>query len=170
MLVGDQLAALRRIAAGEGARVVHVKPHGALYTMAAVDAELAAAIAEAVARFDPRLVLVGLSASALVDAGRRAGLGTASEVFCDRGYTATGTLVPRGESGSLLSDPLPAAGRLLRMIRAGSVESHDGVDLPIVAETACIHGDQPGAAEFARRIRATLEEAGVTVERFKAPV
>jgi UPF0271 protein len=122
-----------------------------------------------VARIDPGLVLVGLSGSALLDAGHRAGLGTASEVFCDRGYTATGTLVPRGESGALLSDPLPAAGRLLRMIRSGRVFSRDGVDLPVVAETACIHGDQPGAAAFARRVRVSLEEAGVVVERVKGP-
>ena len=165
-LVSEQVEALRRIARTEGARVDHVKPHGALYSMASTDAAIAGGIADAVARIDPTLVLVGLSGSALSAAGRYAGLPTASEVFCDRGYTSAGTLVPRGEEGSLLDDPLTAAERLLRMLRTGVVSSRDGTDVSVLAETACIHGDSAAAAVFARRLRTTLEAAGVAVERF----
>jgi len=162
-LVTDQVGTLVRLAAEEGIDVGHVKPHGALYNLAAIDAAVASCIARAVARVNPALVLVGLSGSAAIDAGLRAGLATASEVFCDRAYESSGTLTPRNVAGSLVTDPEVASARLVRMIREGAVESRQGTLLRVTATTACIHGDTPDAADFARRLRAALRVAGIDV-------
>lgn len=164
-LVTEQVAGLERIAREEGIAVGHVKPHGALYNLAATDATVASCIARAVARVNPRLVLVALSGSAAIDAGARAGLVTASEVFADRTYESNGTLTPRPLPQSLLTDPDAAAARLVRMIRDGVVSSRQGTLLPVTATTACIHGDTPGSAAFARRLRAALNEADIGVAR-----
>lgn len=164
-LVVEQVAGLERIAREEGIAVGHVKPHGALYNLAATDATVASCIARAVARVNPRLVLVALSGSAAIDAGARAGLATASEVFADRTYESDGTLSPRTLPQTLLTDPDAAAARLVRMIREGVVSSRQGALVPVTATTACIHGDTPGSATFARRLRAALDEAGIGVAR-----
>ena len=158
-----QVGALEAFAKAAGTRLRHVKPHGALYNMAAKDRALADAIAGAVRDFEPSLVLVGLSGSDLIRAGQEIGLRCASEVFADRGYEADGSLSPRGEPGAMITDEESAVSRVLRMVLEGRVESRTGVDVAIKAETVCIHGDQPKALAFARRLRKALEEAGVEV-------
>jgi UPF0271 protein len=165
-LVVEQVSGLVRIAAEEGVDVGHVKPHGALYNLAATDAAVASCIARAVARVNPKLVLVALSGSASIDAGARTGLATASEVFSDRAYESDGSLTPRTLEGSLLTDPEAAAVRLVRMIREGFVTSRQGTMLHVTAMTACVHGDTPGSADFARRVRAALGTAGIAVAPF----
>jgi UPF0271 protein len=161
-----QIGLVIEIAAREGARVRHVKPHGALYNMAARDTTLAATVARSVYVVDPSLVLVGLAGSALIEAGRRTGLRTASEVFADRGYRADGTLIARGEPGGILHDPEVVAARALEMAREGTVRAADGERVAVDAETICVHGDTPGAVAMARRIREVLTSAGVGLRPF----
>lgn len=162
-LVLYQIGALSAIAKAEGATIRHVKPHGALYNMSVRREDIAEAIAYATAVFDDELVLVGLPASALLAAGSRAGLRVAAEAFADRSYEADGTLTPRHLDGAVLSEPLYAAERAVRMVRDGKVAARDGSTLSITADTLCVHGDTPGAAELAAAVRAGLEQAGVTV-------
>ena len=162
-LVLYQVGALEAFARAAGTRLRHVKPHGALYNMAAKDQRLAAAIAGAVRDFDPTLILVGLSGSASIQAGEELGLACASEVFADRGYEADGSLSPRGQPGAMITDPDVAVVRVLRMVLEGRVESRTGVDVILQADTVCLHGDQPEALAFARRLRSALEAAGVEV-------
>ena len=162
-MVAGQIEALLEIAAAAGSRLAHVKPHGALYHLAAADPEVADAVADAVAGVDRRLAVVARSGGALIAAAARRGLASVSEVFCDRAYDAAGGLVPRGRPGSLVTDPGVAATRLLGMLRDGTVEAIDGTRFAVSAQTACIHGDTPGAAAFARALRAALGAAGVRV-------
>jgi 5-oxoprolinase (ATP-hydrolysing) subunit A len=129
--------------------------------LAARNDTVADAIARAVAAFDPSLVLVGLAGSALISAGARAGLRTASEVFADRGYRADGTLAPRDQPGGVIHDPDAVVPRVLAMIREGAVTAVDGSQVSLQAETICLHGDTPGAAHLASRIRQALVDAGV---------
>jgi UPF0271 protein len=162
-LVLYQVGALEAFARVEGARLRHVKPHGALYNMAAKDRGLADAIAGAARDFDPSLILVGLSGSESIKAGRDIDLRCASEVFADRGYEADGSLSPRSGPGAMITDEEFAVARVLRMVLEGRVESRTGVDVALKADTVCIHGDQPDALGFARRLRRALEDAGVEV-------
>ena len=158
-----QMGALAAIAAAEGVRLQHVKPHGALYNMAVRDRQLAEAIAAAVAAFDRTLILFGLPGSELLRAGAEAGLRTAGEGFADRGYAPDGTLVPRDRAGALVRNADEAAARAVRMARDGLVTSADGSDVTVGVATICVHGDTPGAPDLTRRIRAALESAGITV-------
>ena len=158
-----QVGALGAFARAEGIPLAHVKAHGALYNMAARDAALAMAIAQAVRDYDPALVLVGLSGSELLRAGTALGLRVASEVFADRGYEADGSLTPRTLPGAMVTDPAEAVARVLRMVAEGRVRSRQGPDLELRADTVCLHGDQPGAETFARSLRAALAGAGITV-------
>jgi UPF0271 protein len=167
-LVVYQIGALAGIAAAQGARLSHVKAHGALYNMASRDPALAGAIARATAAVDSSLVLVGLSGSALIDAGRQAGLRTASEAFADRGYAGDGSLLPRGSPGALLADSEQVAKRAVGMVRRGVIAADDGREIEVRAETICIHGDGPQAAGLARAIRAALEDAGITLSSMAA--
>jgi UPF0271 protein len=162
-LVVYQVGALLGFTAAAGVPMQHVKPHGALYNMAAADAALADAIASAVRDVDRGLVLFGLAGSELVAAGERAGLRTASEAFADRAYTSAGALVSRRREGALVTDEEEAVRRALRMVLVGRVRSIDGDDVPLRADTICIHGDGAHAAEFARRLREAFEAAGVAV-------
>lgn len=162
-LVVYQIGALAGVAAAQGVPLRHVKPHGALYNMAARDTALADAIARAVAAVDGTLVLVGLSGSSLIHAGTRAGVRTASEVFADRSYESDGRLVPRSRTGSVLHDAEAIAARAVQMVRERMVTATDGTSVALQPDTICIHGDTPGAAALARRIRAALEGAGVMV-------
>jgi 5-oxoprolinase (ATP-hydrolysing) subunit A len=162
-MVAYQLGALQAVAKAAGVPVEHVKPHGALYNMAAVRLELADAIATAVRDVDASLTLVGLSGSALILAGVSAGLRTAREVFADRNYQPDGTLVPRRHASALVTNADEAVERTVRMIRDGLVTAIDGSDITLHADTICIHGDAPDAPVFARRIRAALEAAGIAV-------
>jgi UPF0271 protein len=162
-LVVYQVGALAAVAAVQGVTLRHVKPHGALYTMAAADPALADAIARAVAAVDSRLVLVGLSGSALVRAGAQAGLSTASEAFADRAYERDGTLTPRSRPDAVLDDPALVCSRAVAMVHEQGVTTTDGTRVPLQVDTICVHGDTPGAAGMARRIRTALEQAGVVV-------
>jgi UPF0271 protein len=162
-----QLGALAAIARAEGVDLRHVKPHGALYNMAARDRALAAAIAEAVRAFDPALVLFGLAGSALVTAGEATGLRVASEVFADRSYQRDGSLSPRGTPGAIIDDSSVVAARAVDMVRDGCVTASTGERVVLRADTICVHGDTPGAAALARRLRAALEAAGIAVKAFR---
>jgi 5-oxoprolinase (ATP-hydrolysing) subunit A len=162
-LVTDQVTRLADIARQHGARLRHVKPHGALYNMAARDPQIAAAVTEAVARVDGSLILVGLSGSQLIVAGDAAGLKTASEGFADRGYLSDGSLAPRSGTGGVLHNADTVAERAVAMVLHQRVVAIDGAIVPAKVDTICIHGDTPGAATLARRVREALEAAGVHV-------
>ena len=158
-----QIGALWAFAAAAGIQLRHVKPHGALYNLGAADAGIATAVARAVRDFDRRLVLFGLAGSHLLAAGREAGLRTASEVFADRAYRRDGRLLPRDEPGAVLTDPARVVARALRMAREGRVETTDGTDLVVRADTICVHGDTPGAAALARSLKTALTAEGFTL-------
>lgn len=158
-----QLGALHAIVVAEGARLRHVKPHGALYNMAARDATLADAIARAVAAFDAFLTLVGLAGSELLRAGARAGLDTASEAFADRAYEPDGTLTPRHRPGAVIHDSSVIVPRAVRMVVEGRVTATDGSDVALQVDTLCTHGDTQGAAALTAALRAGLEQHGVSV-------
>ena len=158
-----QVGALAAFAKAEGAQLHHVKPHGALYNAAAKDATLAQAIAQAVKDFDDQLILVGLAGSESITAAQNVGLRTASEFFADRAYQENSALVPRTLTGAVITDKQKAIERTLRAVKEGVVESETGTVIPIVADTICIHGDNPAAVAFAAEIHAALEAAGVTV-------
>jgi UPF0271 protein len=162
-LVAYQIGALAAIAAAEGVRLRHVKPHGALYNMAARDAAIADAIVRAVRAVDASLVLFGLSGSQLIAAGERAGLRVASEVFADRGYRPDGSLAPRGTVGAVITDAAVVAARAVEMASRQTVTALDGASVSVRADTICIHGDTPGAAALARAVRDALSEAGISV-------
>lgn len=158
-----QLGALAGIAGAAGLQLRHVKPHGALYNRAARDPELATTIARAVRRFDAALILVGLAGSAMLDAARAEGLHVAAEAFADRAYEADGSLRSRRLPGAMLASPEAAAEQAVSIITRGSVTSHDGQVVSVAADTLCIHGDTPGAADYARQVRHALAAAGASV-------
>ena len=164
--VADQIHALIRCAAAEGARVCYVKPHGALYNRAAREPGLAEAIAAAVRSVDPSLSVLGLAGSALVAGARAAGLRGVAEAFLDRGYAADGTLVPRRQPGALVDDAGAVGRRAVGLARDRVVETVDGSRLQVLAESCCVHGDSPQAPELVRAARAALEGAGVTIAPF----
>ncbi len=166
--VAYQVEVLAAIAAAQGVRLQHVKPHGALFNMAARDAGLADAIARAARVVDPGLILFGLPGSQLIEAGKRAGLRTAAEGFADRAYLPDGTLVPRQQAGAVIVDAEAVIPRVIRMARDHVVESIDGTTVHLVVDTICVHGDTPGAAELAGRIREALAGAGVDVKAVAA--
>ncbi|CAA7599535.1 LamB/YcsF family [Acididesulfobacillus acetoxydans] len=163
-LVLYQIGALAALAKGEGLVLRHVKPHGALYNRAAVDPEIAAAVAAAVRDFSPALRLFGPSGSRLIEAGAEAGLATVSEVFADRNYNEDGTLVSRGQPGAMLHDPEEIARRVAGMVKSGKVRSITGQTIALKVETICLHGDEPGALSAAQAIREVLRTAGITVK------
>jgi UPF0271 protein len=167
-LVLYQIAAVAGLAATEGLKLQHVKPHGALFNMAARSSSLAAAIARAVASFDRSLVLFGLAGSELLSAGRAAGLRVAAEVFADRAYEADGSLVSRRKSGAVINDPDRVLRRAIQMVNEGTVEAIDGTLVRIEAATICMHSDTPDADRLAARLRAGLESAGVSVKAIGA--
>jgi UPF0271 protein len=158
-----QIRSLEQIVSSCGARLTHVKPHGALYNLAARDVVLARAVAAAVYQADPGLILVGLAGSQLLAAASAVGLRVASEVFADRTYQSDGLLTSRSRPDALIVDEAVAVARVLRMVCEGVVRATDGRDLPITADTVCVHGDGPHAVGFARRLRAELAAAGVAV-------
>ena len=167
-LVLSQTLALQRIAGDVGGRVAHVKPHGALYNMAARNTLLADAVAHAVYEADPRLILFGLAGSALVRAGQACGLAVAEEVFADRTYQADGSLTLRHRPDALITDPAAAVRQVLRMVTGGQVVATDGTPVRVRADTVCLHGDGPDAVAFAAQLREALTAAGVEVRAFVA--
>ena len=160
-LVYEQVAALSAIAVSEGARVTYVKPHGALYNLAARDWAVAEAVAKAVARLDGDLWLYGLAGGQLLAAGRAQGLRVAAEVFADRTYEVDGSLTPRDRPGAVIANVNDAIAQVLRLIREGRVRTPSGADVVITADTVCLHGDGAGALVFAREIHAALRGEGV---------
>jgi 5-oxoprolinase (ATP-hydrolysing) subunit A len=157
--VGALSGFLRRV----GTPMRHVKPHGALYNQASGDESLARGIVGAIVDFDPTLILLGLSGSRLLETARERGLKVAREVFADRAYNSDGSLVSRKLPGALIEDPAEAADRAVRMVTEGILRSIDGTDIPIEADSICIHGDRPGSVEVARRLREALQRAAVSV-------
>ena len=149
-MITDQLRLIAEIASSEGVRVSHVKPHGALYNLAAVDKEVARTVATATLAVLPAASLFGLAGSRLIEAGKMAGLRTVSEVFADRNYQADGTLVPRDRPDAVIHDPVLIAERAAHMLETGTVLSIDGHVLPIDVQTVCVHSDTPGAVDLAR--------------------
>jgi UPF0271 protein len=168
--VAFQLGVFQAIAEAAGMRPNHVKPHGALYNMAVRDEKLAEAIARAIRSVDSRLILFAPDNTELAGAGEAQGLPVAREVFADRNYLSDGWLVPRTRADALLTDPVEAAKRVLRMLREGKVRSVEGGDVNVRAETICVHGDTPGAVEFARELRSQLESHGVTISAPHRPM
>ncbi|MDF7811713.1 5-oxoprolinase subunit PxpA [Hymenobacter sp. YC55] len=159
-----QIGALQAFVRAEGGTLHHVKPHGALYNMAAVNPALAEAIAEAVYRVQPDACLYGLAGSALISAGQKLGLTTAHEVFADRTYQPNGTLTPRRQPDALITDATAAINQVVRMVKEGRVRALSGDDVAIQADTVCIHGDGAHALEFAQQIRARLQEENISVQ------
>src|SRR5713101_7732963 len=158
-----QLGIFQAIASAAGVRPNHVKPHGALYNMAVRDQELADAIGRAIESVEPKLILFAPDKSELARAGEAHRLRIAREIFADRNYLNHGWLVPRTRPDALLRDPKQAAQRVLRMLREGKVRSVEGRDVDVRGETICVHGDTPGAVEFARELRTQLERDGVRI-------
>jgi 5-oxoprolinase (ATP-hydrolysing) subunit A len=168
-LVVYQVGALQGFVQAEGGAMQHVKPHGALYNMAAANPELARAIAEAVYRVNPELYLVGLAGSQLVTQGEKTGLRVKREVFADRTYQQDGALTPRSQPDALITDDEQAVAQVIRMVKEGKVTTRQGTDIEIAAETVCIHGDGPHALAFARNIRESLEASGIAVKAMNHP-
>jgi UPF0271 protein len=158
-----QVAALAGMARAQGAKLQHVKAHGALYNMACKDRALADAVARAVAAFDRSLVLFGLPNSELLRAGEAAGLPVAAEVFADRAYDPDGSLTSRGKPGSVIHDAKAVVERAVRMVKEQNVVAVDGSTIALHADTICLHGDTPGAADLARAVRHGLETAGIRI-------
>jgi len=161
--VAYQLGIFQAIASALGVRPNHVKPHGALYNMAVRDEKLADAIARGIELVDPKLILFAPDNTELARAGETHGVQIAREIFADRNYLKDGWLVPRTRPDALLRDPKEAAERVLRMLREGKVRSVEGRDVNVRGETVCVHGDTPGAVEFARELRTQLEREGVGI-------
>ena len=164
-LVVYQIGALYGFVKAEGGVIEHVKPHGALYNMAAKNTDLSKAIAEAVYKVNPELILFGLAESELIKEGKKIGLRTANEVFSDRTYQQDGSLTSRRDSNALIKDHVEAVNQVTRMVKEGKVLSLQGVDVSIAAHTICIHGDGEQALDFAKYISSTLKEAGITVAK-----
>lgn len=158
-----QIGALAGFACAAGAVLVHVKPHGALYNVAARDQAVAEAIVRAIVVFDPALIVVTLPDSALLHAAQAAGLRVACEGFADRAYREDGSLVPRTEPGAVIHDPAQATARAICMVTQGEVEAVTGKVVPLHIDTLCIHGDTPGAVAIAAALRAALEAEGVVI-------
>jgi UPF0271 protein len=161
--VFEQVRALAEIAARCGARLAHVKPHGALYNQAVCNRELAVAIAKGVGRWDRDVVMVGLAGSPMLNVFREAGFAVAAEAFADRRYEPDGTLRSRNFKDALIRDPEEAGRQALNIVERGAVIASDGSEVAVDAQTICIHGDTPGAPEIAATVARTLRQASVTL-------
>jgi UPF0271 protein len=164
-----QIDALAGVAAAAGVQLHHVKPHGALYNMAARDQQLAEAVAAAVYSVDPSLLLFGLAGSLLTKAASQRGLRAVNEAFADRAYTPDASLMPRDQPGSVLHDDRVVATRAVAIARDRGVTAVDGTWLQLDADTICLHGDTPGAALLAGRILQALAAAGIRVAAPQSP-
>ncbi len=163
-LVQAQLGALIAIAAGQGVAVGHLKPHGALYHMLESDEALAEAVVDAARAVAPAIRMVGLAGGQLVTLAHEAGLAVLHEAFVDRRYLADGSLAPRQRDDAVITHPDEGLAQAVRLVRDGSVTTVDGSAIKITADTLCIHGDRPDAADFARVIHQGLHAAGVTLQ------
>lgn len=164
-LVTHQVLALQNIAEQKGAALSHVKPHGALYNMAAKDAAIASVIAKAVYDINSRFVLFGLSGSHSISEAKKIGLTTASEVFADRTYQDDGSLTPRVKPNAMLETTEASVQQVLQMIKEQTVTSVSGKTVPIEAQTICIHGDGEQAVDFAKTIYQTLQQQQIGISK-----
>ena len=162
-LVAWQFGAARGMAASVGARVRHLKLHGALANMASEDAGLARAAYEAALRVDPDVILLVLAGTAQEAVARELGAAWAGEIFADRGYEDDATLIARGKPGAMIDDPEAAAARMVRFVTGGAIEAASGRRIPAACDSICLHGDGPEAVAIARAVRAALEAAGVAL-------
>ncbi len=156
-----QIGALEAFCRAAGVKLCHVKPHGALYNMAAKDSALAKAICQSIREFDSSLVLLALAGSEMIRAAQEMGLPSAQEVFADRGYEEDGSLVARSKPGAMITDEEEAIARVVRMVTEGKVRAVTGKDVPVKADSICIHGDGEHALQFAQKIREALISSNV---------
>lgn len=163
-IVSYQIAALKGMVEMDGRKLHHVKPHGALYNMAATTKEIADAIVNAIYLIDPDIILYGLSGSKLIESGKSRGLITCAEVFADRTYQTDGTLTPRKLEGAVIHDVNDALTQVLEIVLHGKVKTLQGMMISLDAETVCIHGDHPGADMFAKKIRTALEDSDIIIK------
>jgi UPF0271 protein len=163
-LVSDQIKIIASIASICGAKIHHVKPHGALYNMAAKDERMARVIASAVKEFNPSLVLYGLSKSFLISEAKAIGLATASEVFADRTYQSDGSLTPRTDANAMLETVNDSLKQVLQMVQQKTVTSVYGKKIPLDVGTICIHGDGEQAVDFAKQINEFLHHQHIRVQ------
>ena len=159
----DQVRALAEVAVKCGAKLVHVKAHGALYNQAVKNRELAEAIAQGVAKYSKNLVLMGLAESPMLEVFRKAGFAVAAEAFADRRYEPDGTLRSRKFENALIRDPTEAAKQALSIAQRGIVTAHDSTEVKLTAQTICIHGDTPGSVQIVAAVARTLRDAGVAL-------
>lgn len=162
-----QVGALSAFCRAEGIKMQHVKPHGAMYNMAAKDEKLADAICEGIARVDDSLILMGLSGSVMAKSAEKFGLRFASEVFADRAYEEDGSLVARSKPGAVITDENEAVSRVVEMVSEGTVTAVTGKKIKISAQSICVHGDNAHALEFVKKIRKTLSENGIEITPLK---
>lgn len=161
-----QISSVDGMAKTLGLSLNHVKPHGALYNQTFIDYSLAQVIAETVKEYNPNLKLMGLANNNLVKAGKEAGLQVINEVFADRAYESDGTLVSRNKDGALITDSKLAVTRVVRMVKEGKVESIEGKDIDIQADSICVHGDGEKALTFVKEIIEGLNKEGISIETF----
>lgn len=163
VMVQRQLEILANIAVSFHTTLHHIKPHGALYNMAAKDEKIALAIARAVQAFDKHLIVYGLSGSIFIQTAQSLSLKTCQEVFADRTYQQYGSLTPRSQANALIKNDVKAKNHILQMIRNQSVRAINGDIFPVLAETVCIHGDGEHAVAFAQMIHQTLIEEQIKI-------
>ncbi len=163
-MVMYQVGALAAFCKAKGVKMNHVKPHGAMYNMAAKDIKLALAIAEGIAQVDDSLILLGLSGSQLLKAAQEVGLKSAAEVFADRAYEEDGSLVARTKPGAVIADENEVIERVIKMIKLGKVQTITGKEIEIKPDSICVHGDNPKALNFVKLIRQRLTQENIKIE------
>ncbi|MEH7234633.1 5-oxoprolinase subunit PxpA [Bacillus sp. JJ1562] len=162
-----QIGALSAFCQAQDVKLTHVKPHGALYNMAAVDTSIAEAIARGIANFDSSLAIYGLSGSKLIEAGEKYGLKTVSEVFADRTYQPNGTLTPRTQPNAVIHDSNDAIKQVLQMVKEQTVQAITGEVIAIKADSICVHGDNSHALQFVQELRNALTNEGITIKAIR---
>ena len=163
-MVMYQVGALAAFCKARDIKMNHVKPHGAMYNMAAKDIKLALAIAEGIAQVDDSLILLGLSGSQLLKAAQEVGLKSAAEVFADRAYEEDGSLVARTKAGAVIADENEVIERVIKMIKLGKVQTITGKEIEIKPDSICVHGDNPKALNFVKLIRQRLTQENIKIE------
>ena len=158
-----QLGALNAFCVQQGATIQHVKPHGALYNMAGKDYKLAEGICRAIYDFDPSIILLGLSGSQMINAGKDIGLKCANEFFADRAYEADGSLRARTKEGAMVTDENVAIERVIKVLKEGTVTAYTGEEVELKIDSICVHGDNAHALEFVKTIRERLGAEGIEI-------
>ncbi len=162
-----QVSALKSMVEAYGGKLHHVKPHGAMYNMAAADVQMALTIAKAIQKVDERLILVGLANSQMLEAAREIDLPYASEAFADRRYTNKGMLMPRSQANAVITDAEESINQVIDLLEKGQVKSGSDVLVPLQADTICLHGDNAHALEFAKQLNMRLNQEGYTISPLK---